>query len=124
MRIVENGILPVGGFKALTVLCWIFVRHGTKLSATDVNHERIHWEQEKELLIVGFYLFYACYFLASLPICLFDKGYGRREGYRNGVWRRAYRTIAFEREAYDNEKDMTYVYNRQRYAWAWQKKKY
>ena len=51
MKIVENPILPLGGYKAFVFLKWIFVHHGVKMSDTDVNHEAIHWEQQKELLM-------------------------------------------------------------------------
>lgn len=65
MRVVENNILPLFGFKAMTIFKWIFVHKGVELSEVDINHEAIHWEQEKELLIVGFYLMYVLMFFAK-----------------------------------------------------------
>ena len=118
MRVVENNILPLFGFKAMTVLKWILVHKGVELSEVDVNHEAIHWEQEKELLIVGFYLLYVLMFLYETVRCLFDKKRGYKEkSYRNGLFKRAYRSIAFEREAYQNEADTLYVYQRKHFAW-------
>lgn len=119
MKIVENSILPFGGYKAMTILKWIFVHKGVELSEVDINHEAIHWEQEKELLIVGFYLLYCAFYLYEVVRCMFD---GRRGAtamsYRNGLFRRAYRSIAFEREAYQHEEDMLYIYQRKHYAWV------
>ena len=39
MKIIENNILPPRGYKAITILNMIFVRHGVKLSDTDIRHE-------------------------------------------------------------------------------------
>ncbi len=118
MRVIENDILPFGGFKAMTLLCWILVRMGTVLKASDITHEEIHWEQEKELLIVGFYLLYFLMFCYEAVRCLIDDNRGRSEkSYRNGLFRRAYRNIAFEREAYGHEDDMLYRWNRKHFAW-------
>ena len=118
MKIVENGILPMGGYKAMTVLKWIFVRYGVKLSDKDINHESIHWEQEKELLIIGFYLLYGLMFAWELVRCLFDSKRGLDGAWKRSWGRRAYRSIAFEREAYANEAGMDYIKTRRHYAWA------
>ena len=56
MRIIHSNILPPKGYKAITILNVIFVRKGCDMTMEDVNHENIHWEQEKELAFVGFYL--------------------------------------------------------------------
>lgn len=118
MKVVENRILPLFGFKAMTILCWIFIRKGTELSETDENHEAIHWKQEKELLIIGFYLLYIFMYIYECVRCLFDGERGKTDNsWRNGVGRRAYRSVAFEKEAYQHEDDMLYVYNRKHYAW-------
>ena len=113
MKVIENGILPMKGFKAMTVLNMIFVRRGVKLSDRDINHEAIHWEQEKELLVVFFYVLYVLMFLCEVVRCVFD----RERGGKRSLWRRAYRSIAFEREAYANECDLGYVKVRKRFAW-------
>ena len=118
MRVVENSILPLGGYKAMTVLCWIFVHKGVELSEVDINHEAIHWEQEKELLVVGFYLLYAMMFVYEWVRCLFDGERGKTDkSWKNGVGRRAYRSIPFEREAYKHQEDMLYTYNRKHFSW-------
>lgn len=103
MKIIENNILPPKGYKAITLLNMIFVRKGTELNPVDVNHESIHWEQEKELMIVGFYLLYVLEFFLRLI--------------RMRRWHKAYRSISFERECYENETDLNYPKSRKHYAW-------
>lgn len=118
MKVVENSFLPIGGFKAMTLLKWIFIRHGVELSETDENHEAIHWEQEKELLIAGFYLLYVVFFLYEWVRCLFDGKRGKVEqSWKNGIGKRAYRSIPFEREAYKHQEDTLYIYQRKHFAW-------
>ena len=104
MKIIENNILPPKGFKAITILNIIFVRKGYTMSAVDINHENIHWEQEKELMIVGFYLLYVIEFIVRLIAI------------RN--WHKAYRSISFERECYTNERNLSYVESRKHYSWT------
>lgn len=118
MKIVENSFIPFKGYKAMTVLCFIFVHHGVKLNEVDINHESIHWEQEKETLIIGFYLLYLILFLWELVRCAFNRKRGSiANSRRNGLWSRAYRSIAFEREAFQHENDLIYRFNRKHYAW-------
>lgn len=66
-----------------------------------LNHEAIHTEQMKELLYVGFYLWYVVEWLVKLFI------YGKD----------AYRNISFEREAYAYEGYEGYLTIRKRYNW-------
>lgn len=70
------------------------------MSEKDFNHERIHSEQMKEMLFIGFYIWY----LVEWVIRLFGKG-------------NAYRNLSFEKEAYDNEENLTYLDTRKPYAW-------
>ena len=88
MRIIHSNILPPKGYKAITILNVIFVRKGCDMTMEDVNHENIHWEQEKELAFVGL---------------------------RN--WHKAYRNISFEREAYANQGAWFYLDVRKHYSW-------
>ncbi|WP_338152382.1 hypothetical protein [Psychroserpens jangbogonensis] len=60
-----------------------------------VNHEKIHLRQQLELLIIVFYLWYSIEFLIRLLVY--------------GNWKKAYKNISFEREAYVNEKDPNYL---------------
>ncbi|MBT8298202.1 MAG: hypothetical protein KJO52_07690 [Maribacter sp.] len=63
-----------------------------------INHERIHLEQQKELLIVAFYVFYILEWMLR-SLYYFDTY-------------KAYQNLSFEREAYQNEKDLDYIKNR------------
>lgn len=63
-----------------------------------INHERIHLRQQIELLVVFFYLWYVTEYIIN------------RLRYKDA--KKAYRNISFEREAYANETDMDYLYNR------------
>ena len=93
MKIIYNKHIPFKGFAAMAVCPLIFVR-GTSISAKSMNHEMIHFEQQKELWFIGFYLLYL-YFWAT----------------------KGYKKIPFEREAKSNEYDFTYLRNRKKFAW-------
>jgi len=66
-----------------------------------INHEKIHWQQQLEMFILPFYIWYLIEWLIKL---LFFKD--------------AYRNISFEREAYYNEYDLNYLKSRKHYAWV------
>ena len=110
MKIIYNSILPFKGYKAFTFLYYIFVRYGTILKDDDINHEAIHWEQQKELLIIGFYVLYGLMYLYWLL-------YFTLHGNFDKIWNKSYHRIAFEREAYNNEDDLEYLSKRKRFAW-------
>ena len=87
--------------KFLGVALWPFVILKYKELKKDevfLNHENIHLRQQLELLIIPFYLWYGFEFV----IRLFQ--------YKNRNL--AYRNISFEREAYENEKDLDYLQKR------------
>lgn len=102
MRIIENFILPPQGYTAITIGPFILTRNKKRITPTVVRHESIHWEQEKELLIVGFYLLYLIEFAVRL-IAVHN-------------WKLAYRELSFEREAYAHEADKEYISRRRHYA--------
>lgn len=66
-----------------------------------INHESIHWKQQLEMLIVFFYLWY---FIEWIIKIFTSSG-------------SAYRSLSFEREAYDNENDFNYLETRKHFAW-------
>lgn len=68
-----------------------------------INHEKIHFHQQLELLILPFYFLYLINYVVNL--CK----------YRNHA--QAYFNISFEKEAYANELDMNYLKNRRLYSW-------
>jgi len=69
-----------------------------KADAILINHEKIHLKQQKELLIVPFYIWY----VLEWSIRFFKYG----DAYK------AYQNISFEREAYCKERDLCYLQQR------------
>ncbi len=67
------------------------------------RHETIHFQQQLELLFVGFYILYLFFWLLGLL------------KYRSGDI--AYYEIPFEREAHENHFTEGYLKNRKRYSW-------
>ena len=101
MKIIRNNIIPFKGFKAINLFGILFVRKNAKIDNITLNHEAIHTAQMKELLYIFFYLFYVIDWLIGLVAHL--------------DFRRAYRDICFEKEAYENEKDLDYLQKRKRF---------
>lgn len=99
MIIVRNNIIPFKGFKAINLFGILFVRKDAVLSDVDINHEKIHTEQMKELLFVFFYLWYVIEWF----IRLFKEG-------------NSYMNISFENEAYFNQDNLDYINERKRFS--------
>ena len=68
-----------------------------------MNHELIHFEQQKELFVVGFYALYVYDFLKGMI------------KYKNKDL--AYFLIRFEQEAYNYQNDLGYIMDREKNAW-------
>ena len=100
MKLIYNNLIPFKGYKAINLFGILFVRKGCVMFASDINHEAIHTAQMKEMLYIFFYLWY----IIEWVIRLFMKG-------------NAYRNISFEREAYANQNNQSYLNTRKRYAW-------
>ncbi|NAY92214.1 hypothetical protein GTQ34_09810 [Muricauda sp. JGD-17] len=84
---------------------WPFIilkEDSLKTDGVLINHERIHLKQQRELLIVPFYLWYMLEWLLRTILYL--------DSYR------AYQNVSFEREAYAHEKDMTYLSRRKTFG--------
>ena len=73
---------------------FILVNRTKKADEVLINHERIHLMQQLEMLVIPFYLLY-----------LFE------------LITRGYRQISFEKEAYENEKNLRYLLERKCYSW-------
>lgn len=100
MKIIYNRFLPFRGFAAINLCGVVFARRECRpLSAATLNHEAIHTAQMRELLYVGFYIFYLAEWLVRL--CA------------NG---NAYRAVSFEREAYRHQHNRNYLRTRKRWA--------
>ena len=87
-------------------LCiWPFIilkNSALRNDAVLMNHERIHLRQQQELLVVPFYVLYALEW--GVRSVLYLNTY---KGYKN---------ISFEREAYENEKNLDYYKNRRPFS--------
>lgn len=100
MKVIYNDWIPFKGFKCINLLEVLFVRNGCVMTEKDFNHEAIHTAQMKEMLYVGFYLWYFIEWI----IRLCGKG-------------NAYKSLGFEKEAYTHDDDLTYLTTRVRFAW-------
>jgi len=123
MIIYRNKYIPVQGFKAFFFCGILFVRGNAKIDDVTMNHESVHSRQYVEVgilslillmplvfnglwwlwLILSVFAFYILYVIEWF-VRLFMKG-------------NAYRNISFEREAYSNEKNLSYLDNRKLFAW-------
>ena len=68
-----------------------------------MNHEMIHFVQQKEMWILGFYILYAYDFIKGV-LKYKDKD-------------TAYFMIRFEQEAYKYQNDLGYIVDREKYSW-------
>lgn len=116
MKVVYNKYIPFGSFIAMTVGPFIFTKREVLTPAT-VQHEAIHWEQQKETLILPFFILYGMMFIYEYILCSFNRSRGFGYNKSNSTYKRAYRNIAFEREAYRNEETQFYIKHRRHYAW-------
>lgn len=81
-------------FKLLGFCFFPFVFVADKNDITTINHEKIHIIQQIECLIIPFYLIYIFEYIFK--------------GYKN---------ISFEKEAFKNELNLSYLKKRKPYSW-------
>lgn len=110
MKIIYNNLIPFKGYSAINLCGILFVRNDCKDQVDDemINHESIHSKQIFEMLVIFFYIWY----IIEWFIKLFKYGDSDEDGRGD-----AYHNISFEREAYDNEKDLEYLNKRKLYSW-------
>tara|TARA_Y100000593_G_C4273414_1_gene318646 strand:- start:101 stop:442 length:342 start_codon:yes stop_codon:yes gene_type:complete len=80
-----------------------FIISSEELDQYTMNHEMIHYEQQKELFVIGFYALYVYDFLKGMI------------KYKNKDL--AYFLIRFEQEAYNYQNDLGYIVDRDKHAW-------
>lgn len=71
-------------------------------NSTTLNHEKIHWRQQLEMLILPFYLWYLVEFFIR-------RVFQTRTA--------AYLSLSFEREAYAKQHDLNYLKTRTPFSW-------
>jgi len=102
MILISRYLVPKG-YNGITLFPFIVLKN--KQDITNIiliNHEKIHLQQQIELLIIPFYIWYLLEFILRLL------------QYKN--WHTAYRNISFEREAYLNETNLEYIKKRPKWA--------
>jgi hypothetical protein len=91
--------------RGISFFIWIWV--DTNLSLKNekitINHEKIHYKQQVELFFVFMWLLYGISYIVQ---------YLKYKNHDD-----AYRNVIFEKEAYDNEKNLTYLKIRKLYGW-------
>jgi hypothetical protein len=102
MIFITKHIVPKG-FIGITLFPFIFLKNQSlRNDEIIVNHEKIHLYQQKEMLVIFFYIFYGLEWFFKLI------------KYRNRYL--AYKNLSFEREAYQNEHNFNYLKNRKKWA--------
>ena len=97
-------ILPKLSANAMAIFPFILLQNkAQKQDKILINHEKIHLQQQLELLIFPFYFLYLLNYLINLI------------KYKNHY--QAYLNIVFEKEAYHFEKQLDYLTKRKLYNW-------
>lgn len=95
-------------YSGITLFPFIILKHGKNeipeynFNAL-LNHEKIHFYQQIETLIVFFYILYLFFYIKN-----------RLKGMTHFA---AYQNIPFEKESYKFENDFSYLKNRKFWAW-------
>ena len=85
------------------VTLYPFIIASEQLDEFTMNHELIHFEQQKELFVIGFYFLYTYDFIKGI-IKHKDKEV-------------AYFMIRFEQEAYEHQNNLGYTFERNKHSW-------
>ena len=102
MILIFKHIIP-SNYCGLTIYPFIFLSDKQLiLDKTLVNHEKIHLKQQVELVWIFFFIWYLIEYLIRLI------------QFRNH--HKAYKNISFEKEAYQNETNLSYLKNRKNYS--------
>ena len=104
MLIIKNKILPFKRYRAMTIWPLLFVRSDVEVGPVLIRHEEIHGRQQREMLLVGFYVWYVIEWLFRAV--------------QYGSWHIGYKNISFEREAYFFEGDVGYLDRRKLWSWT------
>ena len=100
--LIHTRRFPPREYHAITLFPFVFF-NGEPLSDSELRHERVHLWQQLVLLVLPFYLLYLLFWLYGLL------------RFRNQM--RAYRSIPFERSAYELESEITLSPRRCMFHW-------
>lgn len=103
-KVIETKLFPEGDFIAITLFGIVFTRDRRRITASVLNHELIHCQQQLELLYIPFFILYVIEWLVRLI--------HYRDRYK------AYSSLSFEREAYCNDANRDYLKHRKPYSWT------
>ena len=130
MKIIYNSkVIPFPGYRAINLFGVVFVRGSRPLSEVTINHESIHTKQITDVLLLTLIPFLVLFFLigklwlvlplwiSSYYVAYLTEWFIRLVAYKFNS-KKAYRSLSFEREAYDNEKDLEYLKNRKRFSFV------
>ncbi len=102
--IIRNRFLPIGrNMDAINLFGVLLVKKDAQLSPYLINHERIHTAQMRELLFVPFYIIYTLEWLFRMIV-------------NRGNPTKSYFEISFERETYNNDRNLNYLSSRRHFA--------
>ena len=143
MKVIRTKNFPFWGYRAILLFGILFVRGLRPLSDRLMNHEEIHSAQFKEVtialfpmgliltlfcnfwigIIITIFAYYVAYCLEWFRILLiytkrwvvrWVKSRFKKSSFLIEV---PYKANSFEREAYDNEKNLGYLEQRKRFDW-------
>ena len=124
---IVNNLIPVKGFIAMNIWPFLFIRKENEkyVTPTALNHENIHSCQQLEMLVTGLILMIGSLFLGFgwwglLFLPLFYWWYLIEWCVKCLIYndsKKAYKEIGFEKEAYTNEKNLSYISRRKHFAW-------
>ncbi len=127
MKVKRLKYLPIpSSMKMITFFWIIFTRQNANVTMVDENHEEIHLFQKLEMAAIGLGVTAILCALGLSPWWLFVSlitwhvWYGIEWLFRLVQYRdfhTAYRNIAFEREAFSNDDNVSYLKTRNRFAW-------
>lgn len=113
MIVINNNIIPFKGFSAMNLFGIIFARNGKRVTDKLLNHEYIHTLQMKEMLYIGFYIWYLIEWIVRVILIT-----ARAEEHSIGaICLKAYETISFEVEAREHSYFAIYAKTRKYYSW-------
>lgn len=102
MIVILKYLIP-NSYSSIAIYPFIFLsKKKIKENKALLNHERIHLQQQKELLWLFFFVWYFLEFLIH-----FLKFQNKQKAYKN---------ISFEKEAYTNEENLNYLNHRKLYS--------